>query len=124
VAAAVFVSGVIGSGLAAVAQQPAAQPAAAAAPAATSAPAAATPAAIMEKRAAHYVEGPGYITFFHKQTPGYGGTYGECEKNCLADSRCVMIEFYKPLRKCHLYNHTKFSGQSRDADVALKRAKP
>jgi hypothetical protein len=88
-----------------------------------SAPVASTPVApaVMQKLAAHYVEGPGYVTFFHKETKGYGGTYAECEKNCLADARCKMIEFYKPLRKCHLYNHVKYSGQSRDADVALKK---
>lgn len=74
----------------------------------------------MNKLADHYVEGPGYVTFFHEKTRGYGGTYGECEKNCLADARCKMIEFYKPLRKCHLYDHVKWSGKSRDADTALK----
>lgn len=89
----------------------------------TAAPTATAPAApaTMQKLAAHYVEGAGYVTFFHKQTKGYGGTYDECEKNCLADARCKMIEFYKPLRKCHLYNHVKYSGQSRDADVALRK---
>jgi hypothetical protein len=92
----------------------------------TAVPAAPTPAATpatsisMKKLGDHYVEGPGYVTFFHQQTKGYGGTYAECEKNCLADARCKMIEFYKPLRKCHLYNHVKWSGKSRDADVALK----
>ncbi len=93
---------------------------AATAPAAAPAKAAA-PAASMEKLAAHYVEGPGYVTFFFKQTKGYAGTHAECETNCLADSKCQMIEFYKPLRKCHLYNHTKWSGKSGDADVALKK---
>lgn len=89
----------------------------------STAPAPAPPAAqvVMQKLPAHYVEGAGYVTFFHKETKGYGGTYAECEKNCLADARCKMIEFYKPLRKCHLYNHVKVSGQSRDADVALKK---
>jgi PAN domain len=74
----------------------------------------------MDKLADHYVEGPGYVTFFHKQTKGYAGTYVECEKYCLADTRCTMIEFYKPLRKCHLYDHAKWSGKAKDADLALK----
>jgi hypothetical protein len=86
----------------------------------TAAPAPPATSISMKKLGDHYVEGPGYVTFFHQQTKGYGGTYAECEKNCLADARCKMIEFYKPLRKCHLYNHVKWSGKSRDADVALK----
>jgi hypothetical protein len=89
-------------------------------PAATAATAQPATGVSMKKLANHYVEGPGYVTFFHQQTKGYGGTYGECEKNCLADARCKMIEFYKPLRKCHLYDHVKWSGKSRDADTALK----
>jgi hypothetical protein len=88
------------------------------------APVAAPPTveARMDKLADHYVEGPGYVTFFFQQTKGYGGTYEECEKNCLADARCKMIEFYKPLRKCHLYNHARWSGRSKDANVALKKS--
>lgn len=100
-------------------QQPAAPMAPTAAAAPTVAPAGA--GAVMKKLADHYVEGAGYVTFFHQKTKGYGGTYAECETSCLADARCTMIEFYKPLRKCHLYNHVKWSGKSRDADVALKQ---
>jgi hypothetical protein len=115
VAAALLVT-VIGAN----AQSPTPSPSQAAATAGGSAAPTAT-AAVMQKLASHYVEGAGYVTFFHNQTKGYGGTYAECEKNCLADARCKMIEFYKPLRKCHLYDHIKWSGKSKDAEVALKK---
>ena len=84
-------------------------------------PVAAKPVERIERLSGHYVEGPGYVTYFHQQTAGYAGTYPECERNCLADARCRMIEFYKPLRKCHLYDHTRHSGKAPSADVGLKR---
>lgn len=77
-------------------------------------PAAAEPAVFIEKLASHYVEGPGYVTH-------WGGTYDQCDRRCVADQRCVMIEFYKPQKKCHLYDHTRFSGRSDAADVGMKR---
>lgn len=50
----------------------------------------------MEKLAGVWVDGPGYdIT--------YGKTYETCAARCLAAERCVMIEFYRPERKCNLY---------------------
>jgi hypothetical protein len=47
-----------------------------------------------------WVEGPGFdIT--------YGGTYQACSKRCLANAKCVMIEFYRPEKKCNLYDSVR-----------------
>ena len=44
-----------------------------------------------------WVEGPGYdIT--------YGGDYEGCARRCLDDSKCLMVEYYKPEKKCNLYS--------------------
>ena len=67
----------------------------AAPPAAAQAPA--NVRASLERQSGVWVEGPGYdIT--------YGGTYETCAMRCLAASQCVMIEFYRPERKCNLYS--------------------
>lgn len=50
----------------------------------------------MEKLAGVWVDGPGYDVT-------YGKTYEACAARCLAAERCVMIEFYRPERKCNLY---------------------
>ena len=65
------------------------------APAAAQAPAKAR--ASLEQRAGVWVEGPGYDVT-------YGGTYETCAARCLGASQCVMIEFYRPERKCNLYS--------------------
>jgi hypothetical protein len=57
-----------------------------------------TPAkATMQKTTGMWVEGPGYDI-------KYGGTYEECATRCLAASACVMIEYYRPEKKCNMYD--------------------
>jgi hypothetical protein len=90
------------------ASEPAAAPAAPA-PAATAkpgktalgGPAAATAAGTQMKRLdGVWVEGPGFkIT--------YGGGYEACTKLCLGTAKCVMVEYYRPERKCNLYDRER-----------------
>ena len=51
----------------------------------------------LEKKSGVWVEGPGYDVT-------YGGSYDSCAARCLGADRCVMIEFYRPERKCNLYS--------------------
>jgi PAN-like domain len=51
----------------------------------------------IEKTTGMWVEGPGFDI-------KYGGTYDECAQRCLATSSCVMIEYYRPEKKCNMYN--------------------
>ena len=58
---------------------------------------AAQPTAVMEKLPGVWVEGPGYDVT-------YGGSYEGCTQRCLAAAKCVMLEFYRPEKKCNLYD--------------------
>ncbi len=44
-----------------------------------------------------WVEGPGFEVT-------YGGNYDGCAQRCLGNKSCLMIEYYRPERKCNLYN--------------------
>jgi hypothetical protein len=83
--------------------RPSPPPAGLGAPVAASAsPAAASSVAgpSMERLTGVWVEGPGFeIT--------YGGTYESCAARCLANAKCAMIEFYRPERKCNLYDKVR-----------------
>ena len=62
----------------------------------------------------HYVEGEGYATTLDS-------SYDDCSRRCLDDGRCLMFEFYKPKRKCNLFDHTRAKKTSdADAEVAIK----
>ena len=51
----------------------------------------------IERLAGVWIDGPGFdIT--------YGKDYDACASRCLANERCVMIEYYRPERKCNLYD--------------------
>lgn len=53
--------------------------------------------ASIDKLTGVWVEGPGYdIT--------YGRSYEECAQRCLGTAKCVMIEYYRPEKKCNLYD--------------------
>ena len=53
--------------------------------------------AVIEKLSGVWVEGPGYdIT--------YGSPYDTCAARCAASPKCVMIEYYRPEKKCNLYS--------------------
>jgi PAN-like domain len=51
----------------------------------------------LEKTTGMWVEGPGFDI-------KYGGTYEQCADRCMADATCVMVEYYKPEKKCNMYN--------------------
>jgi len=77
------------------------------------APAAGSPVA-MERRPGGWVEGPGFdIT--------YGGNYEACARRCLQSARCRMIEFYRPERKCNLYETVRAILKGGASDVAIRR---
>jgi hypothetical protein len=89
---------------------PLAEPATTAAPAPT---AEGVKAARMERMTGVWIEGPGYeIT--------YGKDYGECAKRCLDRPRCRMIEYYRPEKKCNLYDAVRPRLKGGSSDVAIK----
>jgi hypothetical protein len=96
---------------------PAPQPAEAAsappAPATNAAPAATSTGARMERLSGVWVEGPGYEVT-------YGRDYGECARRCLDRARCRMIEYYRPEKKCNLYDALRPRKQGGASDVAIK----
>lgn len=68
----------------------------------------------MQRYTGVWVEGPGFdIT--------YGGTYEICSQRCLTNSACVMIEFYRPEKKCNLYNTIRPRLPGGDSIVAIRR---
>ncbi len=69
----------------------------------------------MERQSGLWVEGPGFnIT--------YGGTYDACAAKCLATAKCVMIEYYRPEKKCNMYDAERPRLKGGSSDVALKRS--
>lgn len=60
-----------------------------------------------------WVEGPGFeIT--------YGVTYDNCAAKCLANAKCVMIEFYRPEKKCNLYSQKRPTKKGGSSDVSVR----
>ena len=57
----------------------------------------AKPGGMLQKFTGVWVEGPGFDVT-------YGTTYERCAERCLGHTKCVMIEYYLPERKCNLYN--------------------
>jgi hypothetical protein len=57
----------------------------------------------IKRQANSFVEGEGY------------------EQRCAADNSCVMLEFYKPDRKCNLYANRRSIGSASTADVGVKQ---
>ncbi|HRD78647.1 MAG TPA: PAN domain-containing protein [Hyphomicrobiaceae bacterium] len=98
-----------GLALAAAAGSAAAQSPSPAAP-----PATLTAAATMERLKGMWIEGPGFdIT--------YGAAYEACATRCLANARCRMIEYYRPERKCNLYDTVRPRLKGGSSDVAIRR---
>jgi hypothetical protein len=87
---------------------------------APAAPATAPPAAPsqavgkMERLKGVWVEGGGYVI-------KYGENYDACAKRCLGDPACLMIEYYRPEKKCNLYKEVRPLLKGGDADVAVRR---
>ena len=68
----------------------------------------------MTRLAKVWVEGPGFDI-------SYGGTYDGCASRCLANARCVMIEYYRPEKKCNLYDSVRPTLRGGSSDVAVRR---
>ena len=61
-----------------------------------------------------WVEGRGYDVT-------YGGTYDSCAARCLAAAKCVMIEFYRPEKKCNLYDQMRPHKTGGASKVGIRR---
>ncbi len=84
------------------------------APPAASPPPAAALSVRIEKLSGVWIEGPGFeIT--------YGGTFDACAQRCLTNGRCVMIEYYRPEKKCNLYDMVRPRKTGGSSDVGIKR---
>ncbi len=81
-------------------------------------PAAVSPpprSAFIERRPyGEWVEGDGYEVWT-------GSNYSDCEQRCLADSRCAMMEFHRPERKCNLYRERRAIKSGGSSDVGIRR---
>lgn len=79
-------------------------------------PPAATPMiepARIEKLSGVWIEGPGYDI-------SYGGTYDGCARRCLATARCLMLEYYRPEKKCNLYSAIRSRIKGGSSDVGIR----
>ena len=72
------------------------------------------PAGKIERLAGVWIEGPGFDVT-------YGGTYDGCAQKCLAHEKCVMIEYYRPEKKCNLYDAVRPRKTGGSSDVGLRR---
>ena len=78
------------------------------------APAAAQAKGTIEKLSGVWVEGPGFnIT--------YGKTYEVCAQLCLDTQTCVMIEYYRPEKKCNLYDTLRPRKPGGSSHVGIRR---
>jgi PAN domain len=68
----------------------------------------------MERFPGVWVEGPGFEVT-------YGGAYEGCAQRCTANAKCVMIEYYRPEKKCNLYNTLRPRKNGGSSDVAIRR---
>ncbi len=76
-------------------------------------PAAAQAGTMQRFRGSVWVEGPGFDV-------SYGLTYERCAEKCLANDKCVMIEFYRPEKKCNLYSSKRPTKKGGSSDVAVR----
>jgi PAN domain len=71
----------------------------------------------LERTTGMWVEGPGFDI-------KYGGSYDQCADRCLAESTCLMIEYYKPEKKCNMYNTERPLKTGGASIIGKKPAKP
>jgi hypothetical protein len=76
--------------------------------------AAVKPAPSMEKLSGVWVEGPGYDI-------QYGAHYDACAQRCLASPKCVMLEYYRPEKKCNHYDQMRPRKSGGSSDVGIRR---
>ena len=60
-----------------------------------------------------WVEGPGFEVT-------YGSTYEGCAQRCLTTPKCLMLEFYRPERKCNLYDTIRARIKGGSSDVGIR----
>jgi hypothetical protein len=71
------------------------------------------PGPVIKKQSGVWVEGPGFdIT--------YGGNYDGCAKRCLGTPKCVMIEYYRPEKKCNMYDTLRPRKSGGSSDVGIR----
>ena len=80
----------------------------------TGQPAAAPQGAAMEKLKGVWVDGPGFDI-------KYGVAYDACSARCLATPSCAMIEYYRPQKKCNMYNTVRPRLPGGASDVAIRK---
>ena len=68
----------------------------------------------IERQKGVWVEGPGFDVT-------YGGSYDGCAQRCLADDKCAMIEYYRPEKKCNLYDAMRPRKSGGSSDVGIRR---
>lgn len=61
-----------------------------------------------------WIEGPGIDVT-------YGGTYDSCVARCLANTACLLIEFYRPEKKCNLYDELRPRKTGGASNVGIRR---
>jgi hypothetical protein len=110
---ALFASTVVSAQQPSPAPQPAEAASAPPAPSTSAPPAVASAGARMERLSGVWVEGPGYEVT-------YGRDYAECARRCLDRARCRMVEYYRPEKKCNLYDALRPRKQGGASDVAIK----
>ncbi len=77
-------------------------------------PVASQPAPTIEKLSGVWIEGPGFAIT-------YGKDYTECTQRCLANDKCLMIEYYRPEKKCNLYDTVRPRKTGGSSDVGIRR---
>ena len=70
----------------------------------------------VEKQSGVWIEGPGFdIT--------YGADYDTCASRCLATPKCVMVEYYRPEKKCNQYDKVRPRLKGGESWVGIKTSK-
>lgn len=72
------------------------------------------PGTRIERITGHWIEGPGFDVT-------YGADADGCAARCLARDRCVMIEYYRPERKCNLYDTLRPRKAGGSSIVGIRR---
>ena len=70
--------------------------------------------AVIEKVSGVWVEGRGYYVT-------YGNTYEVCAQRCLGTAKCVMLEYYRPEKKCNLYDAMRPRKTGGSSNVGIRR---
>jgi hypothetical protein len=70
----------------------------------------------IEKLSGFWVEGPGFDI-------KYGASYEVCSQRCLDLPKCVMIEYYRPEKKCNMYDTVRPRLTGGASIVGIKRTR-